>query len=99
MCSATANVLVTLARSRPFVNTGRCRPASMAALISGSCPHRLGRPSISSGGMSISSFPVFYPRAPLGPRLFRAGLPLEDADRLLHRQPLGLGQPPVDEPH
>jgi hypothetical protein len=37
-------------------------------------------------------------RAPLGRHLFSAGLPLEDADRLLHRQPLRLGQPPVDEP-
>src|ERR1017187_4886684 len=55
MCSATANVLAARSMSAPPGNTGRCRPASMASLISGSCPHRLGRPSTYSAKLSMGS--------------------------------------------
>src|SRR6266702_3127590 len=46
MCSATANVLAARSRSPSCGNTGYFRPAVIASVISGSCPHRFGMPNL-----------------------------------------------------
>ncbi len=57
MCSATANVLAARSIAPSCGNTGYSRPAVIASLMSGSCPHMFGRPSTYSASDSMGSLP------------------------------------------